>query len=450
MALMAIVLSAALGWSGTAQPGDTSKQLHQRLIRSPLATRLIPANARGTIDTPLHNPFWQHMLGDPIVLPCTHLVAEHAQGDPLIGPCMHMKLQHPGGHPTGAIVPCTHVKNWATGEVEHPNGHEVIAACPHWVPEHAEGHPTGAMVPCVHLRLEHPSGHPGDYGPCLHAMPLVSSDAARGINFYTNDQNVREAVIETADRFKDWGLTAGGEPFMIYTDASGSRVVSGTPRPLSVFNRPWVDPANAGNTDPMWSHYFSGLHYLQITDGVHDTAREVVYHEMGHAITGNACVAVLTPGGPHTLDTATDGGLGVSEGWANFIRLAMLHSPKSETVPYADSDWELGDRPTAPRDARNEYRVACILWDLYDTHNEAGDTLSLPVSELFRVFNPTMETFTLGIIIRDLADYIERLKANNPQHSAAIDAIVTLNIGAPVQRTPILDTNKLPRPRPGR
>lgn len=380
---------------------------------------------RETVDA-LVNPFWTHLRGDGPIIPCDHLVAEHPEGDPVIGPCLHMRLVHPEGHQIGTR-PCTHVADWRTGRVEHSGGDPIIAPCAHWEAEHPEGHPTGATVPCIHVRQEHPGGHAGDAVPCVHPMPLIRSDTSRGVNYFTDDPVVQNAIGVAADRFVEWGFNAGGLPLALHRDENGVEIITGTPRPLSVFNREAVNGNPWDNHDPMWSHYTSVLHCIQITEGGPDS-EEVVYHEMGHAAVGNSCVMVDTPGGPHTLRSADHGGLAVSEGWASFVALAMMHDRASREALFMGVDWEAADFDPAPRSAMNEYRVGCILWDLYDTANEEGDGVSLAMSDLFRVFSPTMATFTQGLVIRDLADYIDRLKANNPKLAAQIDAVVAMNL----------------------
>lgn len=393
------------------------------------------------------NPFWQHVMGDRAMLPCTHMVKEHPAGDDVMAPCTHLKKQHPDGDRVKKKL-----KDPVTGIEKEI---DVTVPCVHLVPEHPEGHPTGAKVPCVHLRPEHPEGHPGPITPCVHPMAEVSRDDTLGLIFYTNNQDVQQAARDGAQKLKELGVAPSGS-----AGALGRALIpggpqeslrarlGGNPRSLAVFHHTPVHGDPTDNKDPMWSHYNPFLHYLQITKDERSSVsaadrrkdiRDTMFHELGHAICGHKCVVPMTLGKPHALDTETDPGQAVSEGWASFVALVIMYPRNSAMAQYNGVDYErLTTETRIPFSAKAEARVTAILWDLYDSTNEQGDSVSLGFNELFKVFSPTMNTMQNGPVIPDLNNYLDRLANNNPSQRTAIMAARDMNLTAPAtpSRTP--------------
>lgn len=65
---------------------------------------------------------------------------------------------------------------------------------------------------------------------------------------------------------------------------------------------------------------------------------------------------------------------------------------------------------------RNEWRVASVLWDVYDTHGDGADQLSLSLKEIFLSF----------------------AQANKPAIGSALDAYQLLRERLPVAARPAL------------
>lgn len=384
------------------------------------------------------NPFWQHVLGDHTTTPCTHMSPEHANGDPVMAPCTHLAPEHPGGDDTGK---------------KDPRGNAIRVPCVHIKPQHPEGHPTGATVPCVHLKPQHPQGDQGPWVPCVHPVRLVRVDQELGINFYTDNAALQSQARDAALKFKAWGINSGGaagrlargqadrpKTFDAYALATG-----GDPRMLSIFNHEPTAGFPADGTNPMWSHYNAAFHSLQIMQG-ETRMPSTMYHEMGHSICGHTCVISLSPGQPHSLCGVTAPAEAITEGWADFVEMALLF-PQSQMNPNIDgTDVASANAGNCPKSPNCEFRVATILWDLYDIGDEPGDNISLSFGELYKVFSPTMATLSSGPILKDLDDYLERLIKNHPDKEAAIRAVRAKHL--PVTREPLPTKRPLRKPGP--
>ncbi len=378
----------------------------------------IGAGARSLLQdaAELGTVFLQHPKGDTLSRPCEHRTQNHPDGDPGgNGPCLHAPVQeHPGGHEEW--TPCADPRH-ATRSGPC-GGHRRTVPCVHMKKPH--GSDPLPRVPCVHFRAEHPGGHP-ETVPCAHEVNPVENDTVRGLVFYECDAGFRAKVKAWADRLRGWGVKFGN------------------PRPLHVFNRPFRDgpypDAYAGDAvrDPFWSHYSpiekKGRHYLQVAREHGDATAA---HELGHAITGDKCVVLMSLGGSHKIEDEAEPGLALSEGWANFVSGALLFSPGAPMVawpfsPTTSFDLEagrkVGESIDPPRSQKRELSVAYALWDLFDTRKDGVDTDSLGFAELFKVFRPTLATLTSGPVVPDFRDFAERLSRNEPKKAAWIRAV---------------------------
>lgn len=344
------------------------------------------------------NLFWTHPVGDPTTVPCTHIVQQHPNGDQHTVPCTHVVQEHPGGHPNpihGAPnLPCTHMHQ------AHPGGDTVV-------------------TPCVHFVPQHPGGHPGPEVPCMHPLAVVREVPAMHLKFYTSDTTIQNETIIAATRLRDLGIKIGTAV-----------------RPLCVFNRAPINGDATDPTDPFWSHYNPAFHAIQIVRGTGainvNALRDTLHHEIGHATLGHSLVQISTPGDPHTLTNPTDPGEAMSEGWAHFVALA-IRFPRTETNPsYKGMRW--GQRDARVQCSPNvEYNVGCMLWDLLDTPNDGPtpnrgpDSVVLSLSEMYRVYSPTLTTIPNGPIIPNVDSYLQRLESNNPALRTRIERVRVLN-----------------------
>ena len=112
-------------------------------------------------------------------------------------------------------------------------------------------------------------------------------------------------------------------------------------------------------------------------------------HEIGHAIYHQALNARMQ-GGQHKIDECYSPTLALSEGFATFFAGAV-HLAKDD--PDAHFDKYLVPRrapiriENVPADVcpgqRNEWRVASAFWEIYDSHLDDADQLSLGLSTIF-------------------------------------------------------------------
>ena len=355
-----------------------------------------------------HPPVPAHAGGHPGKAPCPHRVPQHVGGDDTgkKAPCIHLRFgkpQHPEGH--SIFIPCAHPV------AEHPDGHAVTTPCTHLVAPHREGH-TGPAAPCTHLTAEHPKGHPGV--PCAHPMRPTRVDSETRLVFFTDDAQIQRDAILTVKRLKALGIDVC------------------KPQPLNVFYREPINGDPEDNKDPFWSHYEPVKHAIQLVRGRPlDKTIETLHHEIGHALLGHSCVQITTKGGPHTLKDASDPALAMSEGWAHFVALVVEKDRSSASFQHKSLDWENAHAHTdIVLDSKNEFRVAAVLWDLFDTRRDpkSPDSISLEFSEMFKVYRPSMETIRKGPLIPSLENYLERLKLNNSFWLNVIEAVRAWNL----------------------
>lgn len=135
------------------------------------------------------------------------------------------------------------------------------------------------------------------------------------------------------------------------------------------------------------SDYFEpGAWTLHLTNPV---AWDVVLHELGHAVM-NGAMDARTSGGSHKIDECYSDGLAWSEGWASFFAAAVRLSPSDP-----DAKFEFMVPRRAPIRIENvpddvckgptsEWRVFAGLWDLYDSHDDGGDRVTLGFGPIWK------------------------------------------------------------------
>lgn len=147
-----------------------------------------------------------------------------------------------------------------------------------------------------------------------------------------------------------------------------------------------------------WKHQIStiwpgqGDYYSNYT--VNLTAAEawdVDGHEIGHALYDQALNADMQ-GGQHKIDECYSPTLAMSEGFATFISGA-IHLSKDDPDAHFDKFLVPRRAPirieNVPDDVckgnRNEWRVAAAFWELYDTHEDGADHISLSLKQIFTI-----------------------------------------------------------------
>ena len=403
------------------------------------------------------NLFWEHPLGDTLMLPCPHIVYEHAAGDEIRVPCAHgLKYEHPGGdpvttpcahlapaHPAGhqTTIPCIHglTQLHPGGDrlgmvtlpcihlsLVHPEGDTITLPCPHLSIEHPAGdttllpcahvslvHPEGDLIsaPCSHPHQQHPEGHVGPPVPCAHLLPVRRTEFGGRLVFYTDDSDIQRWLIAIVQGMLDLGVDIT------------------VPRPLVVFNRAAVNGNPNDNLDPFWSHYNPLLHSIQLTHGHSANVNlDTALHECGHALLGHS-IPNHFASGPHTGNTPNlnpDGtpnlAVATSEGWADFVALMLEDRLQLGSDHYrrgALENLQLTPNPAV------DLCVAAALWDLFDPvgpeRGRQQDRIQLPFP-YFRVYSPSLQVLSTGVVVGSIYNFAERLKRNDPRNRSLAGA----------------------------
>lgn len=145
-------------------------------------------------------------------------------------------------------------------------------------------------------------------------------------------------------------------------------------------------------------------------------------HEIGHAIYDQALNAGMR-GGQHKIDECYNGTLALSEGFATFLSGAASLSkddPDAHFGPYLVPRRAPIRLENVPDDvcpgSRNEWRVASAFWEIYDSHEDGQDHISLGLKTIFAA---------LG-------------RADRPTAQDALAAYGLLKEGVPAEQQPAL------------
>lgn len=149
-------------------------------------------------------------------------------------------------------------------------------------------------------------------------------------------------------------------------------------------------------------------------------------HEIGHAMTDIGTNSSMG-GGQHKIDECYTENLAWSEGFATFLS-SVVSLDKSD--PDAKFEFLVPRRApirqeNVPTDVcngqKNEWRVGATIWDLYDTHIDGEDNISIPFKTIWQAV--TRKDKRIGSM-KDLAD---SLKTVAPEYNDALDRAVKFN-----------------------
>jgi hypothetical protein len=105
--------------------------------------------------------------------------------------------------------------------------------------------------------------------------------------------------------------------------------------------------------------------------------KSVVQHEIAHSINSYYWNGHLSngAGGAHSLTGCYNGGLALTEGFADFIAYWVQFGPSlaQAEASYFNTDIEGYNGDSCSSGDINEMRVAATMWDMYDTHNDGPD-----------------------------------------------------------------------------
>ena len=208
--------------------------------------------------------------------------------------------------------------------------------------------------------------------------------------------------------------------------------------PLTAFWSPQNRPSDSfqpavGNIET--TQYFfsasvgisSGIYVLGAADvDTDEFDQHVVAHEFQHYLE-DALSRTDSVGGTHGLDERMDLRVAFSEGFANAFCAMVLDEPLYRDsfgrTQSQDSHFSVETRSTPTPGWYNESSVQGIVWDLYDTANDAGDSDAVSIG-----FGPMLDVFRAelrdGVPLTSLFSFITALKQRPAVPADAVDARV--------------------------
>ena len=169
----------------------------------------------------------------------------------------------------------------------------------------------------------------------------------------------------------------------------------------------------------------SGIYVLG-NDGV-DTDEydaHVLTHEFNHYLQDHVS-RDDTPGGSHSGSDKVDMRVSFSEGFGNAFSGMPLNDPLYRDS-YGDKQgndfgFDLETNNVSPKGWYGESSIGSIVWDLFDSGAEAGDTVTVGYSSILSVFRNQLRT---GQPLTSIFPFIVALKAQPGAPVAAIDTLV--------------------------
>jgi len=141
----------------------------------------------------------------------------------------------------------------------------------------------------------------------------------------------------------------------------------------------------------------------------------VLAHEFGHYVENNFSRADSI-GGDHSLGEKLDLRVAMSEGWGNAFAAMVLNDPQYRDSifvggGFAETDFNIESGSDSQPGWYSETSVQQVLWDLFDTVNESGDTLGLGFGPIFQALTGGQKTtdaftsiFSFGSALRAVVD----------------------------------------------
>ncbi|OHB76899.1 MAG: hypothetical protein A2Z34_10210 [Planctomycetes bacterium RBG_16_59_8] len=171
--------------------------------------------------------------------------------------------------------------------------------------------------------------------------------------------------------------------------------------------------------------YFSGPTGFIMGDRATDSDDfddPVIAHEYSHYLQTKFSRDDST-GGDHSANQFLDPRVAFGEGQATFMGQSFLGSPLYiDTSSGGASETDVESVTTTLPGYWSENSVMAVLWDCFDSTNEAGDSLALPFSTYWTVFTQDMQNHTLVYLI----DFMDSLYARSPASGAAIASILAM------------------------
>lgn len=168
-----------------------------------------------------------------------------------------------------------------------------------------------------------------------------------------------------------------------------------------------------------------------LTEDTEEFDPHVIAHEFGHFVEFNFSRSDSI-GGAHGLGDRLDPRVAFGEGFGYAFAAIVLNDPvlRDSFVnngTHTEGRISVETNPSGAVTVNNggcwcsESSVWSILWDLHDTSNEGADTLSLGFQAIWDAMRGAHRTTPA---VTSIFSFITALKAAQPQHAAAIDALL--------------------------
>lgn len=205
--------------------------------------------------------------------------------------------------------------------------------------------------------------------------------------------------------------------------------VSGVSYPKLVINWSINNIASEGNKELgqiTTSHYNINSIYLlgKVNSDTDEYDQHVIIHEWGHYFE-NEFSRFDSIGGNHSAQSFLDIRVAFSEGWANALSAMITDNPV-----YSDSygsgqakgfTFDLESNDPKVKGWYSEGSVQSILYDLYDTHDDGFDSVSLGIQPFYEIFTKDLKN---SVARTSLFAFISALKNIYSEHSLGIDQIL--------------------------
>lgn len=158
--------------------------------------------------------------------------------------------------------------------------------------------------------------------------------------------------------------------------------------------------------------------------------KTVVQHEIAHSINSYFWNGNLSSGsgGPHSLTGCYNGGLALTEGFANFMAywVQFDRGTASPMASYINYNIDTYNSDSCSSGEINEMRVASTFWDMYDTRNDGPD------ANHFDGWNYINQISPVAIYLKNgtqqkMSDYLPIVDAGDSAWFAADRALFRLN-----------------------
>ncbi|MEM9171282.1 MAG: hypothetical protein AAGA84_01120, partial [Pseudomonadota bacterium] len=200
----------------------------------------------------------------------------------------------------------------------------------------------------------------------------------------------------------------------------------------SVNNTPNVGTGSIDNGEIGTSFYRGDIDSLFLL-GDEDVDTEefdifVVAHEWGHYFEDTLSRSDST-GGSHNFVQYLDPRLAFGEGFGNAVS-AMINDGSiyydtldSQQAGGFQFDLENNDLTAANRGWFSERSVQAILYDIFDSNADTGDTLAVGFTPIYEVLVGAQAN---GVPFTTIFPFVEAFKAENPASAGALDSALTL------------------------